>query len=269
MPSIIDKASCSGMRAHSVGEVAKASGVSVRALRHYDEIGLLKPAYIGPNGYRYYGREELLRLQQILFHREIGFPLDEIRRVLDASDFDRRAALRAHRARLTAEARRYRSLIRTLDATIAALEKETEMDAKTMFRGFSAPEQAEHEDWLVERYGEGMRARIGQSYERLGQLAQGERDALMIEFEALEHELAKALVGGLPAEDPLVQAIMRRHADWIGRTWNRTPTAAAYAGLGELYQLHPDFRARYEGRAAGLADYLAKAMRRFAQSELA
>src|SRR6185436_13995545 len=106
-------------------QVAKLSGVSVRALNHYVEIGLLKPDSVGANGYRYYGRDELLRLQQILFHRELGFPLDEIRQVLDAPDFDRAAALKAHRKRIEAETRRHRQLLRTIDETLAALQGAT------------------------------------------------------------------------------------------------------------------------------------------------
>ena len=80
------------MSGYTVKQVAKLSGVSVRTLHHYDEIGLLEPAAVGGNGYRYYGREELLRLQQILFHRELGIPLDQIGRLLDAPGFDRIAA---------------------------------------------------------------------------------------------------------------------------------------------------------------------------------
>ena len=74
------------MSGHTVKQVARLSGVSVRTLHHYDEVGLLKPACVGGNGYRYYGREELLRLQQILFHRELGFSLEEIARVLGKRD---------------------------------------------------------------------------------------------------------------------------------------------------------------------------------------
>jgi DNA-binding transcriptional MerR regulator len=116
------------MSVYTVKKVAKLSGVSARALHHYDEIGLLKPACVGANGYRYYGRDELLRLQQILFHPELGFPLEQIRQVLSAPEFDRLAALRAHRERLKAEVRRYQRLVRTLDATLAALEGNTDMD---------------------------------------------------------------------------------------------------------------------------------------------
>src|SRR5262245_17201851 len=96
----------------TVKQVAKISGVSVRALHHYDQVGLLKPALIGENRYRYYGREELLRLQQILIHRELGIPLTEIRAILDDPRFDRRKALREQRARLLAEAERYAELVR-------------------------------------------------------------------------------------------------------------------------------------------------------------
>ena len=85
---------------YTVKQVAKLSGVSVRALHHYDEIGLLKPAHIGTNRYRYYGEEELLRLQQILIHRELDIPLAEIAEVLDAPDFDRLATLRVQREKL-------------------------------------------------------------------------------------------------------------------------------------------------------------------------
>src|SRR3981189_3367262 len=107
---------------YTVSQVARLSGVSVRTLHHYDEIGLLKPASVGANGYRYYGREELLRLQQILFHRELGFSLEEIGRTLDAKGFDKVAALKAHRQKLEAATRRYRRLMRTIDETLAALE---------------------------------------------------------------------------------------------------------------------------------------------------
>src|SRR5690606_16461512 len=115
------------MKMLTVKQVAKISGVSVRALHHYDEIGLLKPASIGRNGYRYYGREELLRLQQILLHRELDIPLAEIRAILDDPKFDQRKALQQQRDRLAAEAKRYAQLVRTIDRTIADLDGESAM----------------------------------------------------------------------------------------------------------------------------------------------
>jgi MerR family transcriptional regulator, thiopeptide resistance regulator len=85
------------MGRYTVRQLARLSGVSVRTLHHYDEIGLLKPAFIGENRYRYYGREELLRLQDILFHRELGVPLQEIGRLLGRERRDRVEILSQHR----------------------------------------------------------------------------------------------------------------------------------------------------------------------------
>src|SRR5215467_2111215 len=82
---------------YTVKKLAKLSGVSVRTLHWYDEIGLLKPAYYGSNGYRYYEEEQLLILQQILFFRELGFELIQIQKLLKRSDFDKVVALSSHR----------------------------------------------------------------------------------------------------------------------------------------------------------------------------
>jgi DNA-binding transcriptional MerR regulator len=254
------------MRAYTVSEVARLSGVSVRTLHHYDEIGLLKPDSVGANGYRYYGKDELLRLQQILFHRELGFPLEEIRQVLDAPDFDRAAALKAHKARLEAQTKRYRRLVKTIEATLAELEGERQMDDKDLYKGFAPEKQAEYEAWITERYGAD---KVEASKARMKGWKAADFQALQGDFETLEAGMAKALIDGLPADSAAVQAIMRDWAQWIGRTWGRAPTGEAFAGLGQLYQSHPDFRARYDGRAAGLTDYLAEAMRVFGERELA
>ncbi|MFC3079124.1 MerR family transcriptional regulator [Phenylobacterium terrae] len=256
------------MERWTVSELARLSGVSVRTLHHYDAVGLLRPACVGRNGYRYYGREELLRLQQILFHRELGLPLAQIAQVLDAPGFDRAAALRAHRQTLAAEAARYRRLVRTIDQTLAALEGETDMDEKDLYRGFAPEKQAEYEDWLVDRFGPGMAEEIAASKAKLKGASAADMARLQAEAEAIETAMAKALAEGLPADSSAVQALMRRHHDWVAAFWRRPPTAEAFAGLGRLYQEHPDFRARYDGRAPGLTDYLAEAMRVFGERKL-
>src|ERR1700730_4682473 len=103
--------------AYTVTKLAKISGVSVRTLHWYDEVGLLKPAYYGSNGYRYYEEEQLLILQQILFFRELGFELKQIRRVLGRSDFDKMVALSSHRQVLQTNIEKTRKLIKTIDKT--------------------------------------------------------------------------------------------------------------------------------------------------------
>lgn len=256
------------MSRYTVRQVAKMSGVSVRTLHHYDQIGLLKPASVGENGYRYYGREELLRLQQILFHRELEFPLEAIRAVLAAPDFDCMAALRRHRERLDAEARRYRRLLRTLDHTLAALEGETDMNDKDLYQGFAPEKQAEYEAWLVDRYGKQAKVDIDHSKAVMKDWKAGDFQDVKAEADAIEADLAKAMTGGLPPDSAAVTAIMRRHHAFVARSWKKPPTREAFIGLAAMYGDHPDFQSHYEDRAKGLLEYVQAAMGAFAESEL-
>lgn len=253
------------MSGHTVKQVARLSGVSVRTLHHYDQIGLLKPACVGANGYRYYGREELLRLQQILFHRELGFSLEEIGRTLDAAGFDKAAALRAHRAKLEAETKRYRELMRTIDQTLASLKGEAKMEEKAMYRGFDPEKQAGYEKELVEKHGPAMQGHIDHAKAGMDGWKQADFDAMQAEAEAIEAGMAKALVDGLPVDSAAVQGLMRRQHAWVSKGWNREAPLAAFKGLGEMYLADPRFRERYDGRQARLAEYMAAAMAAYAE----
>jgi DNA-binding transcriptional MerR regulator len=256
------------MKLFTVKQVAKLSGVTVRTLHHYDQVGLLKPAQVGENGYRYYGREELLRLQQILFHRELELPLEAIAEVLDQPGFDRLEALRRHRKTLSQKAVRYRQLIRTLDKTLAALEGDGKMKDEDLYKGFEPEKQAQYEAELIDRLGEGARASIEASKRAMKSWSKADWDRWKGEYAEVEAGVAKALAGGLPADSDEVLALMRRHHAWVAVSWNRTPSREAYVGLGQLYTDHPDFRDRYEAIQSGLAEYLAGAMRSFAEREL-
>src|SRR5580693_191257 len=123
--------------AYTVKQVAAMSGVSVRTLHFYDETGLLKPAYHGANGYRFYEEPQLLTLQQILFYRELGFELKQIERILGRADFEKVAALQSHRKVLHTNLTRTRQLIETIDKTIQHLKGTKKMKNKEMFAGFS------------------------------------------------------------------------------------------------------------------------------------
>src|SRR5204862_1412800 len=123
--------------AYTVKQLAKMSGVSVRTLHFYDETGLLKPAYLGANGYRFYEEPQLLTLQQILFYRELGFELKQIQRILGRADFEKVAALRSHRKVLQKNLARTRRLIETSDKTIRHLKGTKTMRSREMFAGFS------------------------------------------------------------------------------------------------------------------------------------
>jgi DNA-binding transcriptional MerR regulator len=250
---------------YTVKQMARLSGVSVRALHHYDAIGLLKPRAVGANGYRYYDRQDLLRLQQILFHRALETPLKDIQAALDQPGFDLAAALRAQRERLAAQAERYARLVDVVDRTLADLEGDETMDDKKLFEGFDPEKQAAYEAELVERYGDPMAERIAQSKAGMKAWSKTDWTGFQQEAAAIEHDMARALSQGLPVDSDPVTAIMRRHWAWIAKSWNREPTPDAFAGLAHLYQDNPEFTARYEAIAPGLTEYLAEAMRAFAE----
>ena len=123
--------------AYPVKQVAAMSGVSVRTLHFYHETGLLKPAHLGANGYRFYEEPQLLALQQILFYRELGFELKQIKAILGRADFEKVAALQSHRKVLQKNLARTRTLIETIDKTIKHLKGTKKMKSEEMFVGFS------------------------------------------------------------------------------------------------------------------------------------
>ncbi len=248
----------------TVKQIAAISGVTVRTLHHYDEIGLLKPAYIGDNRYRYYGEKELLRLQQILFYREFGLPLGEIAALLDKPDFDHVRALSEHRVKLAGKAERYRELIRTIDRTIARLNGDQVMNADDLYKGFSPERQADYETWLVEHYGEPVKEHIEASKKYLAGLPAGKQTHFMSELAAIESELVNRMRDGALAEAEELEPLLERHRAWVGTMWGRPCAPAAYASLADLYLSHPDFSARYEALAAGFTDYLTMAMKAYA-----
>ena len=130
------------------------SGVSVRTLHFYDETGLLKPAYLGANGYRFYEEAQLLILQQILFYRELGFELKQIQKILGRADFEKVTALQSHRKVLQKNTTRTRTLIETIDNTIKHLEGAKKMKTEELFAGFSVAAGKDRFDERIKLGGE-------------------------------------------------------------------------------------------------------------------
>jgi len=255
------------MKDLTVKQLAAISGVTVRTLHHYDEIGLLKPAYVGENGYRYYSRAQLLRLQQILFHREFGVPLNEIGDLLDMEGDDQVGVLLRHRQKLEAEAKRYAVLIATIDCTIAGIKGQNEMKNAELYKGFSAEKQAEYEAWLIERYGEPMKASIERSRKAIGKMTEAERNGVMAGLHDIEQALAEGLRRGIDPKSEAVDKLVARHRAWVTQAWDKPCTAEAYSGLADLYLSHPDFVKRYETIETGFADYLTTAMKAHAAKD--
>lgn len=248
------------MKNLTVKQLAALSGVTVRTLHHYDEIGLLRPATVGANGYRYYGRGEQLRLQRILFHRELGVPLNAIAGLLDLEGDEQVAVLERHRERLAAERDRFGVLIETIDRTIRELQGGS-MANPDLYKGFDPEKQAGYESWLIERYGAPMREEIIRSTQAQAKLSQADRDSLMRELADLEQALAGAMQAGVDPASDAVDTLLERHRAWVGAMWGRPCPVDQYAGLAQMYLDHPDFVARYEGIASGFTAYLTGAMK--------
>ena len=252
------------MSNYTVKQLARLSGVSVRTLHHYDEIGLLKPAFLGENRYRYYGREELLRLQDILFHRELGVPLQEIGRLLGREGRDRVAILSEHRAKLAERIESSRRLLTTIDRTIAELNGADTMNDKDLYHGFAPEKQAEYEDWLVENYGDGMRDRIEQSKDAVAKLGKEGMAAALAEGEAAEAGLAALFLAGADPSSAELDPLLDRHRAWVARMWDRECGREGYAGLADMYLAHPDFGTHFDKRGEGFTDWLTTAMKAYA-----
>jgi len=207
----------------SITELARMSGVTARALRHYDEIGVLRPARVGDNGYRWYEREQLLRLQEILLMRQLDMDLPTIARILDG-DHDRLAALWDHRERLLAQRDRLDRLVRTVARTIADLEGEEVMPDNELFDGFrfspaTLDELEAKSPESSKPYFDELRANTAQWTERdfaaaNEQAADGERRLL-----ALGPDVKTILVGHWPLiRQPTHALRFPEFAQWCGTT---------------------------------------------------
>ena len=248
---------------YSVGQLARISGFSVRTLHHYDAIGLLKPAHTAPNGYRKYGRAELLRLQEILFYRAIDMPLADIASVLDGPD-DAVARLTRHRQKLAVEVRRATAMLETLDKTIAHLKGKQTMSDQDLYRPFPKEKQAGYEKWLVENGGPDMEQRIKASKAAIARMPDG-LDGAMERLRDIETRLVAAQAAGVPAQSPDLAGALEDHRHLIGRFWGTECTAEGFAGLADLYSSHPDFVARYERLGKGFSEWLPVAMKAHAE----
>lgn len=247
----------------TVRQVAKAAGISVRTLHHYDAIGLLKPSEIGDNGYRYYSQAEMLRLQQILFYRELGFALAEIGSLLDDPKFDLLNALRGHRAALAEKIEHYGDLIRTVDLTIASLEKEEAMDDNDLYKGIP-PETRDRWEREAEVFWGVETVRAARA--KAATFSKAKIAQIKAEMEEIQQAFRHHFQAGSEPGSEAVQALTARHCAWVSHSW--TPNAESFKGLGRVYVEHPEFRANFDSGLPGCAEFIAEAMAIYADRSL-
>jgi DNA-binding transcriptional MerR regulator len=229
------------MMAYTVKHLSDLAGVSARTLHFYDQIGLLKPSSYGDNGYRYYGEEALLRLQQIMFFRELDFSLAEIQEIMDRSGFDILQALGAHRSLLVERAARLDRLIRTIDKTMLHLTGELDMSDNEYYAGFSEEKQKEYAQEARDRYGEEV---VQESEHRWNRLTPEQKKARLAQDEALLRSIRDHMAEG-PASAEVQRLIGLMHE---GVNFFYDCTYEIFQALGHMYNDDRRFRSMYQTR---------------------
>jgi DNA-binding transcriptional MerR regulator len=250
---------------YTVKKLSQIAKISVRTLHFYDEIGLLKPAYYGKNNYRYYGEEQLLMLQQILFFRELDFSLHNISTILTSKDFDKIIILNTHKKVLESSIDKKNKLLETIEKTIAYLEGTSSMKHEELYYGFDSEKQKNYEFELVSTRICNQEL-INQSREQAKNKTQEEWAVFKTSLEILHKNLVEALHKKLDPSSCEVQKLIQQHYQAI--TFFYTPTKEIYKGLSLMYQTHPDFRKFYDTIDPELVDFLASGMNFFADQEL-
>lgn len=238
---------------YTVKQLADLAGVSVRTLHHYDTIGLLKPSAVGANTYRYYDDKAVLRLQQILFFRELDFSLSDIQTILDDPAFDVLAALYSHREALRDRVRRLNDLITTVDNTILHLRGEAPMSQKRLFAGFTDEEEKRYAQEAREQYGEEA---VNASYRLWNSYTPQKKTQIMEEGQAIYTDLV-ALIDHDPASPDVQQVIARWHQHM---RYFYEPSIERLRGLGQLYVDHPDFARNFRELHPNLPEYMREAI---------
>jgi MerR family transcriptional regulator, thiopeptide resistance regulator len=240
---------------HTVSQLARLSKVSVRTLHHYDEIGLFRATARTTAGYRLYGPDDLERLQQILFFRELGFPLEEIRRIVSDTTFDVKAALTLQRQLLVEKISHLHRILGAVDRALAAREEDQMPRPATpeeMFEVFGN-DSKEHEPEVQARWGETDAYR--ESAGRAGKYSKAQWQQIKDEGDQIVIDLAAVMARGIPATAPEATAIAERHRQHVER-WFYPCSPAMHAGLGQMYIQDERFAAFYEGIRVGLTEYV-------------
>lgn len=255
--------------AYTVKKLSEMSGVTVRTLHFYEANELLMPAYYGANGYRYYEEKQLLQLQQILFFKELGFTLKQVRQVIGKSDFDQLAALYSHSAALKREWERIGCLLETIDKTIKHIKGKKKMKDQELFAGFhitlvQASQDKSYsaaEKIVIESVKNPTKTRkdvesLGAAYyNRAVETAHG-----------IFEELARCIKERREPASETVQKVIKKHHEFTEKA--HFASQKEYKALAKLYAEHPDFRKQLEPFHPDLAGFMSHAMILFADKKL-
>ncbi len=243
----------------TVKQLSKLAGITPRALHYYDEIGLLKPSRIGSNGYRYYGEEALLRLQQILFYRQLEMPLENIKEIMGRRDFDVLNALESHKEQLSKRIAKMERLISSVDDTILHIKGKKEMSQKQLFEAFSDEQQAEYEKEAMQMFDPVV---VKASNKKWKGYSPADKQRIQDEGNAIYEDIVKAMPRG--AASPEVQACILRWRSHLEYFW--TPKDEQLLGLADLYNDDPRFKSNFDKIDPHLAGFMREAVQIYVKS---
>lgn len=240
-------------------EVAKLTGISVRTLHHYDDIGLLCPKRNEENGYRKYSEEDMDRLQQILFFRECGFPLAKIQKMLTSSTFDREEAFELQKKYLMHEKQRIETMLDTLNKSMKLIKGEITMNIQEKFNGFDMNNDP-YEEEARRLYGDEV---IDKSKAHAASLNRAGESSVLQGLNELFTELAA--IRNENTDSIITQKAMEKMYQYFNKSFGYEYTPQAFAGVGQLYITDARFTENIEQYGKGLSRFLAEAMKIYAE----
>jgi len=250
---------------YTVQKLSQLAGVTSRTLRHYDDIGLLKPKRINSSGYRIYGEEEVNKLQQILFFRRLSFSLGEIKEAIHNPTFDAEKVLLQHKQALLERKTEIDGLLHTIERTLADKRGETEMTDRDKFEGFKKSLLDEND----KKYGEEVRKKYGKdTMEKTNKKFAGmseEKFTVMQNYAAqIQARLTEAMKTG-DVTGEVAMEVAEMHKRWLGYTWS-SYSPEAHRGLAQMYVDDARFTAYYDDvSGTGAASFLRDAILHFTE----
>jgi len=242
---------------YSVGQVAGFAGVTVRTLHHYDEIGLLAPGERSHAGHRRYGDADLDRLQQILFYRELGFPLDEVAALLDDPEADPRAHLRRQHELLTARIEKLQKMAAAVEHAMEARTMGINLTPEEKFEVFGDKDPEEHAEEAERRWG-GTET-YAESQRRTARYTKDDWKRMKAEVASWGERYDALMGAGERPDGERAMDMAEEHRQHITR-WFYTCTYEIHRGLGDMYVADERFKEFYDSMRPGLAEHLRDAI---------
>ena len=242
---------------HTVGEVARLAGVTVRTLHHYDRIGLVRPGSRTSAGYRTYDAHDLDRLQQVLLYRELGFPLEEVATLLDDPEADPAEHLRRQHRLLRERLERTQAMVAAVEKEMEARQMGISLTPQERFEVFGEQDPAQYEAEVEQRWG--TTEAYAESKRKTAAYSKDDWVRIKAEGSETEQRMVAAMTSGVPADSEPAMDLAEEFRQQISRYYYDC-TPEVHAGLGRMYVEDERFTGYYERIAPGLAQYVSTAV---------